>query len=97
MSSERDVLQRLIAGPVSGDVLAREAGLTRAAMWKRIEALRDAGVDIDAQSGRGYALRHPVELLDAGAINAIVVMTDGQENESRRGLAEIQALLAEAE
>ncbi len=70
MSSERDVLQRLIAGPVSGDTLAREAGLTRAAMWKRIEALRDAGVDIDAQSGRGYALRHPVELLDADAINA---------------------------
>jgi Ca-activated chloride channel family protein len=34
---------------------------------------------------------------DAGAINAIVVMTDGQENESQRGLAEIQALLAEAE
>ena len=70
MSSERDVLQRLIAGPVSGDTLAREAGLTRAAMWKRIESLREAGVDIDAQSGRGYALRHPLELLDADAINA---------------------------
>ena len=70
MSSERDVLQRLTAGPVSGDTLAREAGLTRAAMWKRIEALREAGVDIDAQPGRGYALRNPLELLDAGAINA---------------------------
>ena len=46
MSSAREVLQRLIAGPVSGDTLAREAGLTRAAMWKRIEALREAGVDI---------------------------------------------------
>lgn len=34
---------------------------------------------------------------DAGAINAIVVMTDGQENESERGLADIQELLAEAE
>lgn len=70
MSSERDVLQRLIAGPASGDALAREAGLTRAAMWKRIEALREAGVDIDAQAGRGYALRHPLELLDAAAISA---------------------------
>ena len=70
MSSEREVLQRLIAGPVSGDTLAREAGLTRAAMWKRIEALREAGVDVDAQSGRGYALRHPVELLDADVIIA---------------------------
>ncbi len=68
MVSEREVLQRLAVGPVSGDVLAREAGLTRAAMWKRIEALRDAGVEIDAQAGRGYALCHPLELLEADAI-----------------------------
>ncbi|MGH8025476.1 MAG: bifunctional biotin--[acetyl-CoA-carboxylase] ligase/biotin operon repressor BirA [Pseudoxanthomonas sp.] len=68
MSGERGILQRLIAGPVSGDALAQEAGLTRAAMWKRIEALREAGVEIDAQAGRGYALRHPVELLQDEAI-----------------------------
>ncbi|MEO8366529.1 MAG: bifunctional biotin--[acetyl-CoA-carboxylase] ligase/biotin operon repressor BirA [Pseudoxanthomonas sp.] len=68
MSSEREILQRLIAGPVSGDALARDAGLTRAAMWKRVQALRDAGVEIDAQAGRGYALRHPLELLQADAI-----------------------------
>ena len=68
VSGERGILQRLIAGPVSGDALAQEAGLTRAAMWKRIEALREAGVEIDAQAGRGYALRHPVELLQADAI-----------------------------
>ena len=68
MSGERGILQRLIAGPVSGDALAQEAALTRAAMWKRIEALREAGVEIDAQAGRGYALRHPVELLQADAI-----------------------------
>jgi BirA family transcriptional regulator, biotin operon repressor / biotin---[acetyl-CoA-carboxylase] ligase len=68
VSGERGILQRLIAGPVSGDALAQEAGLTRAAMWKRIEALREAGVEIDAQAGRGYTLRHPVELLQADAI-----------------------------
>jgi len=68
MSSEREILQRLIAGPVSGDALARDAGLTRAAMWKRVQALREAGVEIDAQAGRGYALRNPVELLQADAI-----------------------------
>lgn len=68
VSGERGILQRLIAGPVSGDALAQEAGLTRAAMWKRIEALREAGVEIDAQAGRGYALRHPLELLRSEAI-----------------------------
>ena len=34
---------------------------------------------------------------DVEAINAIVVMTDGQENESQRGLAELQNLLATAD
>jgi BirA family biotin operon repressor/biotin-[acetyl-CoA-carboxylase] ligase len=68
VSGERGILQRLVAGPVSGDALAQEAGLTRAAVWKRIEALREAGVEIDARAGRGYTLRHPVELLQAEAI-----------------------------
>src|SRR3546814_1437836 len=49
MSAERALLQRLIAGPVSGDALARENGETRAAVWKRIESLREAGVAIQAQ------------------------------------------------
>ncbi|KAF1726270.1 bifunctional biotin--[acetyl-CoA-carboxylase] ligase/biotin operon repressor BirA [Pseudoxanthomonas japonensis] len=70
MTGERELLQRLIEGPVSGDVLARDAGLTRAAMWKRIQALREGGVRIGAQAGRGYALAEPVELLDAERIRA---------------------------
>src|SRR5690606_33484227 len=40
---EKALLLRLARGPVPGDTLAREAGLTRAAVWKRIEALRAAG------------------------------------------------------
>ena len=47
-ASERALLQRLAAGPVSGDVLAREAGLTRAAVWKRIDALRDRFAVVDS-------------------------------------------------
>ncbi|MGN7726698.1 biotin--[acetyl-CoA-carboxylase] ligase [Luteimonas sp. 22616] len=68
MSGERALLQRLIAGPVSGDTLARENGETRAAVWKRIEGLREAGVAIEARAGRGYALAQPLDLLDADAI-----------------------------
>ncbi|HZH42776.1 MAG TPA: bifunctional biotin--[acetyl-CoA-carboxylase] ligase/biotin operon repressor BirA [Lysobacter sp.] len=67
---ERALLARLIAGPVSGDALAQAGGHTRAAVWKRIEALREAGVAIEARPGRGYALARPVELLDADAIRA---------------------------
>ena len=65
---ERALLQRLITGPVSGDALAREVGQTRAAVWKRIESLRQAGVAIDARPGQGYALAQPLDLLDAAHI-----------------------------
>ena len=65
---ERALLERLGEGPASGDALARDAGLTRAAIWKRIDALRAAGVEVEAAPGRGYALRWPVSLLDADAI-----------------------------
>jgi len=68
--NERDLLVRLIAGPASGDELARASGQTRAAVWKRIDALRTAGVAILAQAGRGYALPQPLELLDTDAIRA---------------------------
>ena len=37
---ERALLERLGEGPAPGDDLAREAGLTRAAIRKRIDALR---------------------------------------------------------
>lgn len=67
---ERALLQRLAAGPVSGDALAREAGLTRAAVWKRIDALREAGIAIAASPGRGYSLEQPLDLLDADVIRA---------------------------
>lgn len=67
---ERALLARLIGGEVSGDALARGTGLTRAAIWKRIAALREAGVPIEARTGRGYRLTAPLDLLDADAIAA---------------------------
>lgn len=67
---ERALLQRLANGPVSGDVLAGEAGLTRAAVWKRIEALRESGIAIQASPRRGYRMGQPLDLLDADLIRA---------------------------
>lgn len=66
--NERDLLQALGEGPNSGDALARRFGLTRAAVWKRVEALRAAGVPIHAEAGRGYQLAQPVDLLEGAAI-----------------------------
>ncbi|RXR06629.1 bifunctional biotin--[acetyl-CoA-carboxylase] ligase/biotin operon repressor BirA [Pseudoxanthomonas composti] len=69
---DRDLLQRLIQGPASGAALAAACGVSRAAMWKRIEALREAGIEIQAQAGRGYQLATPVELLDQVALRAML-------------------------
>jgi BirA family transcriptional regulator, biotin operon repressor / biotin---[acetyl-CoA-carboxylase] ligase len=67
----REVVALLAAGaPVSGSALAQHFGVTRAAVWKRIEELRAAGLEIDAATGHGYRLSRPLELLDADAIRA---------------------------
>lgn len=77
--NEHDLLQQLIAGPVSGDVLASRFGVTRAAVWKRVRSLREAGVDIAAAAGRGYALAQPLDLLDAEAIRAALSTSTADE------------------
>jgi BirA family biotin operon repressor/biotin-[acetyl-CoA-carboxylase] ligase len=48
----------------SGEWLARELGVSRAAVWKGIERLRMRGIDVQALPRRGYCLPNAVELLD---------------------------------
>jgi len=54
----------------SGEQMARSAGVTRAAVWKALQGLRELGVAIQAVSGRGYALAHAFEPLQRDAILA---------------------------
>jgi len=69
--SALEVARRLDAGrAVSGEALAASLGISRAAVWKRIEALRAAGLEILADGGRGYRLARPVEWLDGDRIRA---------------------------
>ena len=53
---------------VSGAELARRLGMTRAAVWKQIEALRKAGYVIDGARSRGYRLTDKPDVLDAVAL-----------------------------
>lgn len=65
----REVLDALATGqPVSGADLAERVGVTRAAVWKHVDALRTRGVPIQAQAGKGYRLAWPIQLLDAAEI-----------------------------
>src|SRR5512136_3127359 len=41
---------------VSGEAISDKLGLTRAAVWKHVEALRGQGYRIDAVASRGYRL-----------------------------------------
>lgn len=56
--------------PVSGAALATHAGLSRGAIWKRIEALRSRGVPVQAHGRAGYCLPWPLQMLDAERIRA---------------------------
>ncbi|MEF8914107.1 biotin--[acetyl-CoA-carboxylase] ligase [Natronomonas sp.] len=49
------VLDALAEGPVSGPKLAAELDISRAAVWKHVEALRQAGFDIESHED-GYVL-----------------------------------------
>jgi BirA family biotin operon repressor/biotin-[acetyl-CoA-carboxylase] ligase len=63
--SALELARRLDAAKaVSGEVLASDLGISRAAVWKRVEALRALGLDVVAEGGRGYRLAETVEWLD---------------------------------
>jgi BirA family biotin operon repressor/biotin-[acetyl-CoA-carboxylase] ligase len=55
----------------SGEVLACRLGVSRAAVWKHLRAIPDAlGIEIDSVRGKGYRLKHGLELLDPQRIRA---------------------------
>lgn len=62
----------------NGAELARQMGITRAAVWKRIQSLRQLGLPVAGTAGEGYRLDRPVELLDADTIRAGVADTEIQ-------------------
>ena len=57
MSSDVLELLRAAGGYISGEKMAERLGVTRAAVWKKIVALREAGYDISSAPRSGYVLR----------------------------------------
>jgi BirA family biotin operon repressor/biotin-[acetyl-CoA-carboxylase] ligase len=56
----------------SGEWLAARLGVSRAAVWKGVERLRQRGIEVDSVPRRGYRLPDPVQLLSRAAILAAV-------------------------
>jgi BirA family biotin operon repressor/biotin-[acetyl-CoA-carboxylase] ligase len=48
----------------SGQALAQRLGLSRAGVWKQLDALAESGLGLERVRGRGYRLCHPVEPLE---------------------------------
>jgi BirA family biotin operon repressor/biotin-[acetyl-CoA-carboxylase] ligase len=56
---------RRAAEPLSGESLAEKLGISRAAVFKRVEALRERGYAIEARHAQGYVLVGTPDRLDA--------------------------------
>jgi biotin operon repressor BirA-like protein len=55
----------------SGEQIAALAGVSRSAVRKAIERLRELGLDVEAATNRGYRLKSACEALDAARIAAL--------------------------
>lgn len=67
--TRRSIVELLEGGPVSGPAIADRLDVTRAAVWKHVEALRAVGFEIESTPG-GYRLGSVPEYGSAVAIEA---------------------------
>ncbi len=68
LSSEVLRLLKEAGEPLSGEVMGQTLGVSRAAVWKGIRALRQAGYQIDSAPNRGYLLIDRPDRLCAGEL-----------------------------
>ncbi len=71
MSTKNDVLSLLAQNNkeyISGEGIAKELGVSRAAVWKAIKSLQKDGYTIDAVTNRGYMLGGDNDMLGDNAI-----------------------------
>jgi BirA family biotin operon repressor/biotin-[acetyl-CoA-carboxylase] ligase len=69
LALQRQLILQLSDGKLySGEQLADQAGISRAAIARHISQLQSYGVDIYAIKGKGYRLSRPLQLLDAAVI-----------------------------
>ncbi len=85
--------------PVSGDRLAKELGISRVAVWSRLERLRTAGFTFKASTKKGYMLTGTPSMLNAAWLDAhlrqrkvgpeveLLAAVDSTNSEAERRLA----------
>lgn len=63
-------LERALGEYLSGEELAKSLNVSRATIWKAVEALRADGYKIDAVKNRGYKLNTQLDVINASEILA---------------------------
>ena len=53
-----ELLRRREGDFLSGEEISRQLGLSRAAVWKAVDALRRDGYTVEARTGLGLSLIH---------------------------------------
>lgn len=56
----------------SGQAVAEQFNVSRAAIWKQIETLRNYGLTIEADRGKGYRMVDTIQLCDAQKIQSLL-------------------------
>ncbi len=72
MTIKDKIVEKLILSkePISGEQLARELCVSRSAVWKHIQALREEGYMIKSSTKRGYSLTSLPDILTPAMIKA---------------------------
>ena len=100
MSTKNEVLRLLIASSdkfISGEEIAAALGISRAAVWKAINALREDGNSIIAVTNKGYMLTSKNDTISPELVNEYLEndfevlcysVTDSTNNEAKRQLSD---------
>ena len=90
---------RSASAPISGEEMSRALGVSRAAVWKAVDQLRQEGYAIEAATRRGYRLAALPDRLDAavrfaqGSIGRAASFLTPASQEASRAAADFCALL----
>lgn len=74
MSTKEEVLKKLIDSNdyVSGEMLAKEIGVSRASVWKAIKTLQKVGYDIEGVTKCGYKLNQNNKIVSAQDVKSLL-------------------------
>jgi len=98
MATKDQILSLLLScrgSYLSGEELAQSLGVSRAAVWKGVKALKEAGFPIDAQQNRGYRLETGLDILSAPGILGLLDAGLPYKIDLRPAVTSTNALLRE--